>query len=79
MELYYFNIYLDLINHEKAKNTDIVLGTDKDKIKYWINEKLYYLNLFSGIFIWEHWIIVLFENNMKRLSDEDKKYVDNFF
>ena len=62
----------------KGKNIDMLLGTNKDEVRYWINEMDYYTSLLSGKFIFEHGIPILFENNMKRLSDEDKKYVDDF-
>ena len=62
----------------KGKNIDMLLGTNKDEVRYWINEMGYYTDIVNGEFIYEHRIPILYENNIKKLSDEDKKYVDKF-
>ena len=56
----------------------MLLGSNKDEVRYWINEMDYEYPYLSGMFVYKNGLPILFENNMKRLSDEDKKYVDNF-
>ncbi len=56
----------------------MLLGTNKDEVRYWINEMGYYSSILSGMFIYEHGIPILFENNMKKLTEEEKKLVDSF-
>ena len=61
-----------------GSNIDMLLGSNKDEARYWINEMGYYSSILSGMFIYEHSIPILFENNIKKLTDDDKKLVDNF-
>ena len=62
----------------KGKDIDMLLGSNKDEVRYWINEMKGYVGELSGLFIYEHFIPILYENNLKKLNDEEKKYVDNF-
>ena len=62
----------------KGSNIDMLLGSNKDEVRYWINEMGYYSIILSGMFIYEHGIPILFENNMKKLTEEEKKLVDSF-
>ena len=62
----------------KGKNIDMLLGTNKDELRYWINEMEGYIGSLSGLFIYKHLIPILYENNLKRLNDEEKKNVDKF-
>ena len=55
----------------KGKDIDMLLGSNKDEVRYWINEMDYY-SILSGKFIYEHGFPILFENNLKRLTDEEK-------
>jgi para-nitrobenzyl esterase len=61
----------------KGKDIDMLLGSNKDEVRYWINEMDYY-SILSGKFIYEHGFPILFENNLKRLNDEERKNVDEF-
>ena len=56
----------------------MLLGTNKDEIRYWIKRMGYYSKFISGEFIYKHGIPIIYENNMKVISEEDKKYIDNF-
>ena len=62
----------------KGKDIDMLLGTNKDEIRYWIKRMGYYSKFISGEFIYKHGIPIIYENNMKVICEEDKKYIDNF-
>ena len=62
----------------KGKNIDMLLGTNKDELRYWINEMEGYIGSLSGLFTYTHLIPILFENNLNKLTDEEKKLVDKF-
>ena len=62
----------------KGKDIDMLLGTNKDESRYWMITMGYYTNLLSGEFIYKHGLPILYENNIKVLSDEDKEYVKEF-
>lgn len=62
----------------KGKDIDMLLGTNKDEVRYWIKSMDYYTNYLSGKFIYIHGLPVLYENNLKTISDEDKDNVDEF-
>ena len=54
----------------KTKNIDMLLGSNKDEIRFFINS--------MGKFFYTHGLPILFENNLKKISEEDKKYVEDF-
>ena len=62
----------------KGKNIDMLLGTNKDELRYWINEMEGYIGSLSGLFTYTHLIPILYENNLNKLNDEEKKLVDKF-
>ncbi len=62
----------------KGKDIDILVGSNKDEVRYWIKTLNYYSDFISGEFAFKHGLPVLFENNIKKMSDEDKEYVDEF-
>ena len=68
----------DAYKSGKGKDIDMLLGSNKDELRYWINEMTGFFGSLSGYFIYEHGFPILYENNLNRLSDEDKKYVDDF-
>ena len=70
------NLY-ELYKSGKGKNIDMLLGTNKDEVRYWISEMGYY-SFLSGNLVYEEGIPILYENNRKKISSEDKKYVDKF-
>ena len=57
---------------------DILIGTNADEVRYWINEMGYYTNLVDGETIYKLGMPVMFENNMKKVTDDDMQYVDAF-
>ena len=74
------NIPEDLYNEYKtgkAKNIDMLLGSNKDEVRYFINEMGYY-SILSGMFVYEHGIPIVFENTQKILNKEENKLVDKF-
>ena len=56
----------------KGKDIDMLLGSNKDEVRYWINEFNEFLDSLSGYFIFKQLFPILYENNLKRLNDEDK-------
>ena len=62
----------------KGKDIDMLLGSNKDEVRYWINEFNEFLGSLSGYFIFKKLFPILYENNLKRLNNEDKKHVDEF-
>ena len=63
----------DAYKSGKGKEIDMLLGSNKDEVRYWINEMKEYSDALSGLFIYKHAIPILYENNLNRLNDEDKK------
>ena len=61
----------------KGKNIDMLLGTNKDEVRYWISEMGYY-SILNGRLVYEEGLPVLYENNRKRLSKEDKTNAKKF-
>jgi para-nitrobenzyl esterase len=47
-----------------GSNIDMLIGSNKDEARYWINEMGYYSSILSGMFIYEHAIPILFENTI---------------
>ena len=43
-----------------------------------MNSLSYYSDLMSGKFLYRHSLPVLYENDLKKISDEDKEYIDEF-
>ncbi|ORX42183.1 alpha/beta-hydrolase [Piromyces finnis] len=62
----------------KTKKIDMLIGSNKDEVRYWINEMGYYTDLFSGKFIYTHCLPILYENNLKSMSDTDKGHAEKF-
>lgn len=57
---------------------DMLMGTNADETRYWINEMGYYTDLVSGQLIYSVALPVMYENNITKISDEDMQYVDSF-
>lgn len=59
--------------YENGAATDIKMlsGTNSDEARYWINEV-------GGLLQYTVSLPILFENNMKRVSQEDRKLIDEF-
>ena len=72
----------------KAKDIDILVGSNQDEVKYWILSFSYYSDLLNSIsrslaltageFVLKYGIIILYENNIKLMSNEDKEYAEEF-
>jgi para-nitrobenzyl esterase len=62
----------------KIKDFDMLLGSNKDEVRYWINEMGLYTSLVSGDFIYTHGIPIMYENNLKKMSKEDTVNVEKF-
>ncbi|OUM66689.1 hypothetical protein PIROE2DRAFT_68923 [Piromyces sp. E2] len=62
----------------ETKVIDMLLGSNKDEVRYWINEMGYYTSLASGEFIYTHGIPIMYENNLEKMSKEDVAFVDKF-
>ena len=67
----------------KGKDIDILVGSNQDETKYWIKSFSFYsdtLTSFSpslvGEIVYKYSIIILYENNIKLMSNEDKEYAD---
>ncbi len=63
----------------KTAGLDLMIGTNSDEVRYWINELGYYTNLVSGKLIYRHGLEILYENNISRITQEDRKYLEGFF
>lgn len=62
----------------KAAHVDMLIGTNADEVRYWINEMGYYVPFPSGEFIYRLAIPVMYESDTKRFSPEDKKLLKSF-
>jgi len=72
----------------KGKDIDILVGSNQDEMKYWIKSFSYYSDFLNSIssslaftvgeFVVKHGIIILYENNIKLMSNEDKEYAEEF-
>jgi para-nitrobenzyl esterase len=75
------NLPIDLYGEYKSgkgKNIDMLLGSNQDEVRYWIKSMDYYTNLISGEIIFKLGAPILFENDLKRMSLEDKQNAYDF-
>lgn len=63
----------------KAGGIDFMTGTNADESRYWIREMGYELPVVSGLTVYRHGMAIMFENNEKRFSADEKKRVMDFF
>ena len=61
-----------------GKDIDMLLGSNKDENRYFIQSMGDFTNLLKGKFLFIHEIPVLFENDLKKISDKDIEYIDKF-
>jgi len=54
-----------------SKDVDLLIGTNQDENRYWIRA-------FGNEYIYQMAIPILYENNMKEVSDEDKNSAEKF-
>ena len=57
---------------------DMLIGTNADETRYWIREMGYYVPGIPGKTIYRHGIEVMFDNNVKLFSAEEKKRAEIF-
>ena len=55
----------------------LLIGTNSDETRYWVNEMGYYSPL-PGMFVYEHMIPFMYENNLKRMSPEERALTKDF-
>ncbi len=63
---------------ESLADIDMMIGTNADEARYWIREMGYYVSGIPGKMIYRHGFPVLYENNIKRLSAEEREKIDAF-
>ena len=63
----------------KAGGIGLMTGTNSDESRYWIREMGYELPGVGGMTVYRHGMAVMFENNEKRFSADEKENVKAFF
>ncbi len=71
------DLYAAYENGESA-DIDMIIGTNADETRYWIQEMGYTVPVIDGELTYSILMPLMFDSNMKRLSDGDKYYVDTF-
>ncbi len=71
------DLYAAYENGESA-DIDMIIGTNADETRYWIQEMAYTVPVLSGEFTYGLLMPVMFDSNVKHLSDENKANVDAF-
>lgn len=59
-------------------DVDLLIGTNSDEVRYWINEMGYYTSLLPGLFLYEHGMPFMYENNLRRMSPEEQALTKTF-
>ena len=62
---------------DSLSDIDLLIGTNSDEVRYWVNEMGYYTPL-PGMFVYEHMIPFMYENNLKRMSPEERALTKSF-
>ena len=57
---------------------EILIGSNNDELRYWIHEMGYYTPIMPGIFIYEHGMPFMYENNIAQMSPEEKELAKTF-
>lgn len=63
---------------ESLADIDIMVGTNSDETRYWIREMGYSTPILPGLFVYKMGMPFMYENNLKKLSGEEKELVDAF-
>ena len=71
------NLYGAYEDGEAAK-ADMLIGTNADEVRYWIEEMGYYVSGIPGMTIYRHLFPLIYENNRKLMTDEEKQCADEF-
>ena len=61
----------------KCSGIDMLIGTNADEVKYWVWEMGYYTPL-PGKFLYSLLLPVMYENNIKKRSENEKAHVEAF-
>ena len=61
-----------------AAKVDMLIGTNADEVRYWIEEMGYYVSGIPGMAIYRHLFPVIYENNRRLMTEEEKQYADEF-
>ncbi len=62
---------------DSLADVDLLIGTNSDEARYWINEMGYYTPL-PGLFVYEHMLPFMYENNLNRMSPEERALTKSF-
>ena len=62
----------------EAAKADMLIGTNADEVRYWIEEMGYYVSGIPGMAIYRHLFPILYENNLRKMTDEEKQCADEF-
>ena len=61
-----------------SSHVDMMIGTNADEVRYWINEMGYYVDGVDGEAIYSVGLPIMFENNLQKISNIDMQNVDSF-
>ncbi len=64
-------------NGESAK-ADMLIGSNADEVRYWIDEMGYYVSGIPGMALFKNLFPVMYENNRKLMTDEEKQSAEKF-
>ena len=56
----------------------LLTGTNRDEARYWINEMGYTVPVLPGMFTYEQLIPFMYENNLQRMTDEERELANAF-
>ena len=62
----------------KGKDIDMLLGSNKDEMRYFILNMGEFTNYYKGKFLFTHGLPILYDNYYQKLSSEDKEKVKEF-
>ncbi len=62
----------------EASKVDMLIGTNADEVRYWIEEMGYYVSGIPGMAVYRHVFPIIYENNRKLMTGEEKQCVDEF-
>ena len=63
---------------DALSDIDVLIGTNSDEARYWINEMGYYTSLLPGLFLYEQGAPFMYENNLNRMSPEERALTKSF-
>ena len=65
-------------NNGETNGIDLLIGTNADEVKYWVWEMGYDVPLAPGDSVYRLFLPIIFENNMRKLSNDEKTRVNTF-